>query len=236
MRIKSLIIIMSLLALPVVAGASPGFYETQEVRFCGIPNFTETLTFNQFDDMGGTRTLQSIEVYLELNVDHGTFILDNDGELPASGTFEFGAKGSLSSTDVDLLDMSLQPVISEVQSLHSQAFDLDGNIGDGQFDFDPAAPDGLEYNGTLVSNWESGYINPTLFSQYIGMDTFDLDVFIEQWSEFGGVSGIEWAVTPVDSCGRAIVEYCYTPEPSTIVALALGTIFLRRRRSSISKC
>ena len=75
-----------------------------------------------------------------------------------------------------------------------------------------------------------GIIASTLFSQYIGPGTYDIMVDVLQWSDFGGVSGIEWAVTPVTCDGEVTVVYNYIPEPATLSLLGFGSLALVRRR------
>lgn len=104
------------------------------------------------------------------------------------------------------------------------------NVGDGPLDFDPTAPDGMQYDGGLESGSDSGFISNTVFGGYMGLGTFDIIADIVQWQDFGGVSGIEWAVTPVNSSGSVTVEYTYTPEPATLLLLSLGGMLLRKRR------
>ena len=219
-----------LVAVALAAGPAIGATITQVETFSGTPDLTRTLTFDEFDDLGGTLTLTSIQVSVSLSAIGGQLILDNDGESSASGSFDFGAKGDISSTDVSLLDAGLLPVTSEVQAGHNQAFSLDPNTGDGPSDFDPTAPDGLQYNGGTETDSDSGLISGTVFNQYIGTGTYDIDVDVTQWQDFGGVSGIEWAVTPVSASGEVTVIYNYIPEPATLGLLSLGALALLRRR------
>jgi len=204
----------------------------QTENFNGTPNLVQDLTFDQFDDLGGTRTLVSIGVQVDLSVNGGQLILDNDGEQAASGSFEFGAKGDISSTDVSLLNASFQPVTAELEAIHGGTFNLDPNTGDGPNDFDPSAPDGMSYSGGVEADADAGSIASALFSQYIGTGTFDVTADVTQWQDFGGVSGVEWAVTPVSASGSVMITYTYTeiPEPASLSLLALGGLLLLRRR------
>jgi len=224
---KGLAAIVAVLIGVSIASASS---IVQTENFNGTPNFLRTLTFDKFDDQGGALTLQSISVSVLLNVQGGLLILDNDGENPASGSYEFGGKGDISSTDVSLLNSLFQPVTAEVEALTTGSFSLGANVGDGANDFDPSAPDGMQISGTTQSDSDSGFIASALFSQYIGLSTFDIDVSVDQWSDFGGVSGIEWAVTPVTASGTVTIVYNYVPEPATLGLLSIGGLAVLRRR------
>lgn len=205
---------------------------TQVIPYSGIPNYTQTLTFDQFDDLAGTLTLTGIEVTVDFNAAGGQLILDNDAAGPAAGTFEFGAKASLSSPDVVLLDGASQPVVGNLSAFHTQVFALDANVGDVSNDFDPSAPDGLAYNGIAQNDFGSGFVTAH-FGAYTGAGTYDVNVGASQWQDFGGISGIEWAVNPVTTNGAVTVVYTYVPEPATLSLLAFGGLgmWIRRKRN-----
>ena len=212
------------------AGIASAATITQTHTYNGTPNFTRAFTFDEFDDQGGALTLVSIRVLVSMDIVGGVMILDNDGVDPAWGNYEFGAKGDISSVDVPLLDAALQPVTGELSALTTGSFSLAGNVGDGPNDFDPTAPDGMQVNGGSHSDSDSGYITSTVFSQYIGTGTYNIDLQVGQWQDFGGIGGIEYAVTPVTADGEVTVVYNYVPEPVSTGLLALGGLGLLRRR------
>jgi hypothetical protein len=205
----------------------------QTQPFGGIPELAGSLTFNQFDD--SLYTLNSIKVLFYLQASGGELILDNDSHLPASGNFEFGAKGNISSTDVSLLDSSLLPIPGQVTAYNIQAFALDPNIGDVPGDYDPTPPDGLSYSGGTQDDTKSGFVGMIAWGGgtkgFIGTGTYDIDYSISQWLTYGGIGGIEYAVNPVTADGYVEVTYDYTiPEPATICLLGLGALSLIRRK------
>lgn len=220
-------ICFAILAVLVAVGATSATTITQTKTFSGVPDYSTSLTFNKFDSSLGT--LQSVQVLVSLAVDGGMLILDNDGVDPASGTFQFGAKGNIASTDVPLLNSSFMPVTSEIQAFYSNTFSLAGNVGDSIGDFSPLGPDGMQYNGGPQSDSKSGFVGNAFFSSYIGTGTFVVNASASQWSTYGSVSGMEYAVSPVSSDGSVTVVYNYIPEPATMALLGLGFVLFRRK-------
>lgn len=219
---------LAVLVVLVAVGSASATTIVQTQNFSGVPDYSKPLTFNKFNPSLGT--LLSVQVSVYLAVDGGMLILDNDGVDPASGTFQFGAKGNISSVDVLLLNSSFMPVTSEIQAFYSNSFSLSGNVGDGIGDFSPLGPDGMQYNGGPQSDSKSGSIGSMFFSSYTGIGTFVVDAAANQWSTYGSISGMEYAVSPVTSNGSVEVVYNYiVPEPATMALLGLGMMLFRRK-------
>lgn len=222
--------ILSVSALQVSAFTIP-----QTKYFSGTPSMSGSLTFNQFDNYGGTLVLQSIDISLTLQASGGYFKIDNDNTSPVSGTFEFGAKGNISSTDVHLLNASSDNIPGEVGAYHSEAFSLSGNVGDGTGDYDPTGPDGMFYNGGIENSTTSGSIGNAFWSSgnkgFMGIGTYNINFSVIQRA-YCSVSGIEYQSSPPPSTfGFVTVLYTYepVPEPATIALLSLGIVMLRKK-------
>lgn len=222
----------------VMAFAVTGAWATQVSQtktFSGVPDFEKTLTFGKVN-LCPDCTVNWIKVILALNVNGGQYILDNDADSPASGSFNFGGAAIISSLDVNLLDAAFQPVVGSVLAGHSNTFSLAPNVGDSSGDYSPDPPDGMIYIGGTETASADGLINSIFFSQYLGVGTFDVKLNVSQWANFSGASGVEAAITPVSSDGEVefIVDYTCIPEPSSIMALfaGIGALGLIRRRKA----
>jgi hypothetical protein len=226
-------------AVFITGGLACAVTITQTKNFSGTPNTSGLLTFSQFNTYGGTLALQSIQVLLYLETSGGELILDNDGALPASGTFQFGAVGNLNSTtDVILLNSSFLSIPDKVGAYYSQPFSLSADNGDGLSVYDPTPPDGLSYSGILEAGVKSGSVGNAFWSAgtkgFLGTGTYKINYSIIQWLDYGGIGGIQYAITPVSATGHVTIayNYSYVPEPTTIILLTVGAfVFLKRKRS-----
>ena len=68
-------ICMSILLISFVAATAHSDIITQTENFSGIPNLFPSLTFEQFNDMGGAYTLDSIEVSFNLDINGGFLVI-----------------------------------------------------------------------------------------------------------------------------------------------------------------
>jgi hypothetical protein len=198
----------------------------QQQDFNGILDFSRTLTFNRYN---ASETLTSISISLNLQINGGSLIIDNDSNDSALGTFEFGENAMLNSTDV-LLTGGPGPA----QAYNFLSINLGGNFDDGVNDFSPNPPDGNVYNGGIVPNTQSGLIDSSCWSQYQGTGTYDIMVGVSLQTHYTGTGYVEYSLTtPISVTGYVEVVYTCIPEPATVVLLAFGILaILRKNRSN----
>ncbi|MHC4124640.1 MAG: choice-of-anchor E domain-containing protein [Planctomycetota bacterium] len=201
---------------------------TQEKTFNGLPNFTTSRTFDQFDPSWGT--LDSIKVTFNLNITGGQFGVDNDQIEATSGNVYFGAEGALSSSDVTLKNGSDNNVWDGLTTYTSHFFSLGADDGDGMA-FDPSAPDGGMYNPGSASYGINDFINSVYFGDYTGTGTYDILLDIDDYIDVSSLSGICYMASPATASGSVIIDYNYTiPEPGTVLLFGLGGLGLLRKK------
>jgi hypothetical protein len=194
----------------------------KQTFFSEIPNFLTQLTFDKFN---AGDTLASVKVTLQLQINGGILIIDNDADSDASGTFEFGIFGNTNSIEVNL------PSLGSSKVFYSQSFYLAGNVNDKKGDYDPSPPDGMQSTGRQTSGSISAFVEDIFLNNYIGTGTYNIVVGITQFVDCGNINDIEYSiVTPITTSGYVEVVY-NIPEPATICLLAVGTWTLLKRKS-----
>ncbi len=228
MKITTMLAV-AIAAFPVFASGQTLI--TQTLNFSGVPDFSQPLLFNKYS--GDAADILNIEVSYSLTIQGGQFIIDNDSNSPASLTANFGAELDATSTDVNLLNGSFQPIINDVAVINSGTFDLAPNQGDGLNDYDSSGPDGAILVGVTKTNTGSGNVNTSFYGQYAGGGTFTVNAKSSQVGSLSFNSGIETATTPVTANGTITITYTVVPEPSSTALLGLGALGLafRRRRA-----
>lgn len=224
----------TLMTLAVAITASAGFAYgqntiTQTLNFSGVPDFSQPLLFSKYD--GPLSELTNVNVSYSITIEGGLFIIDNDANTPASLTANFGAGLGATSSDVNLLDDSFNPIISGVSVFNSGTFNLAPNEGDGLNDFDPSGPDGASLVGTTQNTTGGGDVNSMFLAQFVGSGTYTINANANQIGSLSFNSGIETATTPVSAFGTITVTYT-VPEPSSTMLIGLtaaGLAFRRRR-------
>ncbi|MGA2915755.1 MAG: choice-of-anchor E domain-containing protein [Sedimentisphaerales bacterium] len=191
----------------------------KQTFFSEIPNFSTLLTFDKFSAGG---TLASVRITIQLQINGGTLIIDNDGDSDVSGTVEFGIFGNADSIEVNL------PLLGR-EAFCSQPFYLGSNVGDGIGDYDPSPPDGMQFTGGSNSGTVSAFVEDKFLNNYIGTGTYNIAVGIIQLVNCDNTN-IEYSiVTPITTSGFIEVAY-NVPEPATICLLAVGAWTLLKRK------
>ncbi len=222
--------ILALVASTGVAAAAT-FDTVQMQMFEGVPNFSGSFTFNQFNaaDFGNPAdiTLDAVMVTLTVQIADGVFQLDNDGVDGATVNAQLGAQVTLTGNGVIINALVATPTTSDT-------FNLAGNNGDDDqnFTFEPGDPDFAQLNGTgqIASDMDT-YVG--LFAaQFAGAGTFGLDYSALQIFNQDGQGGISFAGTPVTAKVIAEVKYTYTvvPAPAAFGVLSLAGLVAGRRR------
>jgi hypothetical protein len=203
-----------------------GLTTTQTKSFDLVPNFTETLTFDKFDDHGGLWTLNGVYVSMGWQLNGGKLVLDNDGQLPASGEFEIGSDITIESSLPLYSALNQNPIrlwASNGTSITS--FNLAANQGDALGDYDPTGPDGFKFEmGSLSDGITNIQVASSGYPGLMGLGTFDFIASANQSFTTSSLSGVEVQYTPVKYSGYTTLVYDYSvvPEPSTVAGLLSG--------------
>lgn len=215
-----------------VAGSAFGMTISQTQPFgTANPTYSTPLNFNQFDDMGGTLTLTSVQVILSLDVDGGSATIDNDGADAGTGDLGLGATGSVSSGDVGLITAAAIPFDLESTASTMWMGPLAGNDGDGN-GAQNGGPDEFTLLGAAANAGDNDFVGAAFFGGYIGAGSYTIDVDVEGFLNISSPdTSVEGSFSPVFAGGEVTVIYNFTPAPGAAVLLgAAGLIGLRRRR------
>jgi hypothetical protein len=194
------------------------------------PNFSQTLTFNQFN--GNLADLTGIKVTFNLAATGGSLELDNDGVDPASGNAELGAQAAITSSSVPLINGFFQPIGSGANALSASSispFAIGGDDGDGA-NFQPGGSDYFNFGNINATAMAMDTVNPAVWAAYVGAGTFNIDVNALQVFNYGAFGGIAFAGSPVLAQGSVTIEYTFVPAPASAGLLALGGLVAARRR------
>ena len=210
---------------------------TQTKTFTGTPTYSSSLTFDQFDNVGGWRILNSVELVASTQTQGGALRLDNDSPTPASGTVTFGSQTLLSSNNVVMRNSGGD--IFQTNSLHatgSSSLNLGADDGDievgGTPNYSQVGVDYDFYNGGTTNSSASGFVSSSYFADYIGTGTFAVNVDATQLADYSSFSGVQAQIDPLTSNGELTIIYTFTaiPEPAAFAILGFSAIPLLRRR------
>ena len=228
-----------LLVLCLSASCANAAIITQTQSFpVNTPGSTYDLTFNQFDTMGNTRTLNSVQIVFNLYMYGGSVAVDNDSELPQTVTAQISLTGGLTSSTVALVDSGLHTPWATVNSSISQILNLAATTGDDIAHFNATGEgDYAEFtgpsSGSPVVKTVDGYVASAGFDAYKGTETYVISALTTQNSSASGNG--QMALTMMQTYGDVTVVYNYTPipEPATASLAGFGLLLLLRRRRQV---
>lgn len=222
---KSIITTLSVLA---VAGSAVAAVEvwSGQTSFSSDAQPANAIAIQQFDTLGGTRTLNSITIDYDFK-GSADIAADNDDPFKSGaangriirtftatgpgGAFGFGTKTILSS------------VVT-----------LDPDNGDGAGSFDSTGPDGVIFP-TLAFPFELAMSGSAASGPYIGAGTVNFNVtpsVMVNDLQFSATDQYQTQVSNPDLTVRITVSYDYTivPAPGSLALLGLGGLVAGRRR------
>lgn len=229
--------ILALSALPFAASAA-----TQTIPFSFTPSGDVVLTFNKesYDVVDVT----SITVSVSIVTSGGSLSGDNDS-ASISGTYnaEYGVTASLAHSEgaaalfttgfASEVGGSLSATDTTTGTLAIDDGDTVESGGDGSTaGFDVGGDDYFTFAISSVGDSDSGEIDSTQYSNYLGAGTYTITLTAAQFQSITGVGGVAALTIPADLAGS--VSVTVVPEPGTYALIAglfaFGWIAIRRRK------
>lgn len=198
-----------------------------------IADASVPLTFNKFN--GNVADLVSVKVELFIQATGGTLQLDNDGSTNASGSGFIKTVGTVTSTQVNLINLGFAPLTASTQVDDNFAANLDPDDGgepgtQPALDNEPGDPDYAQFFGTGGTDLASDFVNPVVFAGYVGAGTYIINADID--SDLGSLLGgaVAFGGAPYVVNGYVKVTYHYLPAPGAAALVGLGGLLVARRR------
>lgn len=195
-------------ALLCVTGFSSAAVITQEFTVARqLTNFTNTISYNLFDDMGGTRQLESVEFTL-LARSSGIAEVENRNATSTRITATL-------STDIALINTSGVKLVEAAPFLTRSellaAFD-------GVIDFD--GPSGVEFLNLNTNDFSNLLINDAMaLMDFVGAGTTSINFTAKALSQITGGGNLTSSFTTFAS-GDVKVIYTYSDVPVNVSAPA----------------
>ena len=197
-------------------GMSAPIVQTETLSFSLSPGGA-TLTFDQFDTLGGTRVLEQVIVELNLT-EQANVTAENDSNLP--GTMSVNLTGNATGA---------APGMSVAVAINGSTAGVavapsDGNSGTG-----PDFHDFGIVSGSDTASDSLHYSTDNL-SAYIGASTVDFVITASGGYAASGVTDATLIMSNFSASGDGELTYVWTPEPGSLSLLGLGALALIRRK------
>lgn len=228
---KSRILLLALASTGLASAASI----VQTKTFSFVPSDTRTLTFHEFNTVGGTLILDSVTVLITYTKTGGSLTVDNDSG--STGTIGM-THTILAALDVGVFDMSkvgggsLATSGTALKAISSiSGVNIGVTSGDPTDQFNATlSTDYYAYNASEVTKTVTGSLSDK--AQFEGGSTFDWIFSADQTSTITGLSGVNYALVNSSVAGNVTITYNYSSIPETSAAAlgGLGILTLLRRR------
>jgi hypothetical protein len=242
MKLLKIPSLLALGALPFVASAG-----TQTIPFSFTPSGAVVLTFNEenYDAVDIT----SITVSVTMTASGGSLSGDNDSSTEA-GTYNAesgvtavlahsGGPAALFTTGfASVVGATLSATDTTTGTLAVDDGDTEISGGDGSTaGFDVGGSDYFTFDIVDSSDSDSGEIDSSQYSNYLGTGTYTITVTAAQFQSIAGVGGVAALSIPADLSGSVtvtVVPDTVVPEPGTYALIAglcaFSWIAIRRRK------
>ena len=198
--------------------------------------WTDNWTFDKFDTLGGTRTLNSVQVEFTIFAWGGYIGSDNDSPTTtANGSVSLDVTASLSSSDVTLANSLFQNVWTGLLVRELDTLSLATNDTDTVGSYQTGGTDWNLLSGPTEANANSetgdDFIIESGEGSYTGTGIFGMTFTSTQLQNLLSGGDVESIVSAQDAKGVVTVTYDYVPEPATASMMLFvgGLGFLIRR-------
>ena len=193
------------------------------------------ISFNQFDTMGGIRTLQSVTVSVTQYAWGGYYAVDNDATSEASVTVTHGASGSIAETvgGLEYMLPANSKLTLETTKTSGGAVALAANDGDETDVYNAGGADSYRLDGRSQSDpltASTGGTRTTGLDFYTGTGDLSLTYTALQASDHEGGGAVFYSGGPSSARAIITVTYNYVPEPTSLALLMVGCAALGLRR------
>jgi hypothetical protein len=233
------VLVMILLTCAAIGANASTIIQTKEFSF--LPYAMRTLAFDKFDNNGGNANLTAVHVTIQYTRSGGYAAYDNESETTATITLTNRLTLLIDTLEVlDLTEFGSTSRLGGASGLRatssvSATFGTDDDPMDSNFN--SSGTDYFRYDLPDLTVSDSAYMNN--ISQFLGTDSFELELEGSQADQSTLMSGMKSSTSPPAVSGFMTITYEYTgtldpiPEidPAAMVCMAaVWLLFVRRRQ------